>query len=143
MITGAQIVTFTGVMDLASLATDGELVLNDFAGAASDAIYRKLKARGIVPDDLSNDAEFKDAVAYEAVYRLALGGYLPNVSVQDMKEAAREALEVKPEYASSDSPRNVNEGIPAVGHVDGGPAFSGGFDVDDPGYFNDGYPSAL
>lgn len=129
LLTGAQLVEQTGVQDLANLATDAELVLNTFALNAHRAVWRRLKARGIDPTALSNEALLKDAVAFEAVGRLALAGYLGSTdgpTYLAMSEKASGA-EFRPEYAdtSADSPRHAGEGVPVVGHVDeGGLTFS-------------------
>ena len=137
LITGAQIVDHTGVQDLANLVTDAELVLNTFALNAHRAIWRKLKARGIDPTALSNESLLKDAVAYEAVGRLALAGYLPNVSGSEVLalSAAACGADFRPEYSDSatDSPRHAGEGIPVVGHVD----------QQETSYFSDDVPTLL
>ncbi len=128
LLTGAQLVEQTGVQDLANLATDAELVLNTFALNAHRAVWRKLKARGIDPTALSNEALLKDAVAYEAVGRLALAGYLPNVNGSEMLalSAAACGADFRPEFTdSTDVARHAGEGVPVVGHVDeGGLTFS-------------------
>lgn len=142
LITGAAIVTYTGVQDLANLATDAELVLNDMATTATNVVYRKLQARGIDPTLITNQTHLYDAVAFIAVYRLALAGYLPGVDLAAMKAEAEDALAgFRPVYASADSPRHGNEGIPAVGHVTGGLVFSGDMPIADTDYFTDDTPT--
>jgi hypothetical protein len=120
LVAGADIVNLTGVQDLANLATDAELVLNTLALSAHRAIYRKLEARGIDPTLLTNESRLKDAVAYEAVGRFALAGYLGTTDAQAMLALADKAsgVEFRPVYASADTPANASSGIPAVGHLD-------------------------
>lgn len=122
LLTGAQLVEQTGVQDLANLATDNELVLNTFALTAHRAVWRRLKARGIDPTALSNEALLKDAVAFEAVGRLALAGYLGSTDGPACLAMSVQAsgADFRPEFSDlgSDSPRNSGEGVPVVGHVD-------------------------
>ncbi len=120
LLTGAQLVEQTGVQDLANLAADSELVLNTFALNAHRAVYRRLQARGIDPTLITNEDQLKDAVAYEAVGRLALAGYLGSVDAQAMLQLAKDAAgqDWRPTYASADSPRHGGESVPAVGHVE-------------------------
>lgn len=142
LITGTQIVEHTGVTDLASLATDSELVLNTFALHAHRAIYRRLEANGIDPTLLTNESRLKDAVAFEAVRRLALAGHIGRDPAAFQSDVDAAIASFRPVYASADSPRNAGEGIPVVGHLDSGPAFSGDLGFDLPGYFSDGTPSS-
>jgi hypothetical protein len=142
LLDGDEIVDHTGVQDLANLAADSELTLDTFALQATRGVFRWLKEKGVDPTLLSNASHYKDAVAYEAVVRLARAGYLPGVDIEEMRAARDEALKVRPEFASTDAARTSAEGIPAVGHVN--PAlFSGDTSVSLPGFFNDDYPSAL
>lgn len=142
LITGAQIVEHTGVTDLASLATDSELVLDTFALHAHRAIYRRLEGNGIDPTLLTNEDRLKDAVAFEACKRLALAGHLNRNPADFSAEVDATIASFRPVYASADSPRNAGEGIPVVGHLDSGPTFSGDLGFDLPGYFSDGTPSS-
>lgn len=137
LLTGAQLVEQTGVQDLANLVTDAELVLDTFALNAHRAVWRRLKARGIDPTALSNQALLKDAVAFEAVGRLAMAGYLGSTDGPAYLAMSAQAAgpDFRPEYAdtSTDSPRHAGEGVPVVGHVD-----------DDPnGVFFDDLPTLL
>lgn len=142
LITGAQIVEHTGVTDLASLATDSELVLNTFALHAHRAIYRRLEGSGIDPTLLTNESRLKDAVAFESCKRLALAGHL-NRSPSDFSTEVDAAVSsFRPVYASADSPRNAGEGIPVVGHVDAGPIFSGDIETEHTRYFSDDTPTS-
>ncbi len=123
LLTGAQLVTQTGVQSLANLVASAELALNDFALAAHRAVFRKLKARGIDPTLLTDQskAELKDAVAYEAVGRLALAGYLGDTDAAAMLAMGEAACGQgwRPDYAdTSDSPGTGADAIPAVGHLD-------------------------
>lgn len=131
LITGAEIVQHTGVQDLANLATDAELVLNTLTLQAHRAVFRWLKEKGIDPTLLTNEEDFKDAVAYEAVVRFARAGYLPGVDVGEMRAARDEALRIRPEFSSVDAARTAGEGVPAVGHVD------------DDGYYSDDFPTTF
>ncbi len=125
LITGAQIVEFTGIQDLANLTTDGELVLNTFAQRASDAIYRRLEGAGLTPALLTNENRLGDAVAYEAAERLALAGYFTGGTSADFAAKVSQALrEFHPTYASGEEARNATEGVPSVGHADVGSVFS-------------------
>lgn len=131
LLDGDEIVEHTGVQDLANLASDGELGLDAFALQATRGVFRWLKASGIDPTALTNESHFRDAVAYEAVVRLARAGYLPGVDIAEMRTARDEALKVRPEFASADAARNTGEGIPAVGHVD------------DDGHYSDDFPTTF
>lgn len=133
LLTGAQLVTQTGVQALANLETSNELDLDAFALAAHQAIWRKLKAAGEDPPNLTNAALLKDAVAYEAIGRLALAGYLGSTSAADMfaKSEASMRTEFRAEYASAEEGRTAGEGVPSVGHADQCPVFSDDVVFDD------------
>ena len=137
LLTGAQLVEQTGVQDLANLATDAELVLNTFALNAHRAVWRKLKARGIDPTALSNESLLKDAVAFEAVGRLALAGYLGSTDGQAYLAMSVQASgpDFRPEYTddATDVARHAGEGLPVVGHVD----------QQETSYFSDDVPTLL
>lgn len=134
LIDGADIVDYTGVQDLANLTADAELDLNDFALKATRGVFLWLKEKGIDPTLLTNEDDFKDAVAYEAVVRLARAGYLPSVDIAEMRLARDEALKIRPEFASGDAARTAGEGSPGspvVGHVD------------DDGNYSDDFPTTF
>ncbi len=128
LLTGAQLVEHSGVQGLANLATSAELVLDTFTLRAHQAVWRKLKARGIDPTALSNESLLKDAVAFEAIARLALAGYLPGIDGLSYERLSTEACTTgyRPEFtADTDTGRHAGEGVPVVGHVDeGGLTFS-------------------
>jgi hypothetical protein len=142
LLDGDEIVDHTGVLALANLEASAELSLDTFALAATRGVFRWLKEKGVDPTLLSNSSHFKDAVAYEAVVRLCRAGYLPGVSIEEMRAARDEALKVRPEFASTDAARTSAEGVPAVGHVNPS-MFSGDASVSLPGFFNDDFPSAI
>lgn len=133
LLTGAQLVDQTGVQDLDNLVTTAELVLDTFALNAHRAVWRKLHARGIDPTALTTAAanRLKDAVAYEAVGRLALAGYLGSTDGAAMLAMSASACgaDFRPEYTTGDSPGSGSDGIPCVGHLDSrtGETFSGDF----------------
>lgn len=150
LITGAQIVDHTGVQDLANLATDAELVLNTFALNAHRTIYRMLEGMGVDPTLLANESRLNEAVAWEAVGRLSLAGYLPGTDHAAFFGKRDEVLfgvngkgGFRPDYASADEPRQAHEAIPSVGHADGGMVFSGDMPGTTSGYFSDDYPEAV
>lgn len=137
LITGAEIVTLTGFQNLGNLTTGGDLTdLDAFALSAHRAVFRTLEAQGIDPTLLSNENRLKDAVAYEALYRLALARAIGiDVDAAAMKEQGAESVgsKFRPEYTTGDTPRHADEGIPAVGHYSPGLVYSGddvGSDLD-------------
>jgi hypothetical protein len=124
LITGAEIVQHTGVQDLANLATDAELTLNTFALHAHRAIYRWLEGRGWDPTLISNESRLKDAVAFEAVHRLAVAGYISGEPL-GFKALRDEALrDFHPTFSDgSNEPRSADEGLPSVGNFESGWAY--------------------
>ncbi len=123
LLTGAQVVSQTGHQGLANLATAGELSLDTFVLAAHRKVYRKLKGAAVDPTAITNEDELKDAVAYEAVGRLALAGYLDRDTAGEFFERVKDEIrDFKPQYSDSATgvPRKAGEGIPAVGHVSDG-----------------------
>lgn len=142
LITGAQIVDHTGVQDLANLATDAELTLNTFALNAHRTIYRMLEGMGVDPTLITNETRLYEAVAWEAVNRLALSGYVSGEAEQFAAKRNEVLFGVngmggyRPTYATADEARTADEGAPAVGHIDGGLIFSGDFPELDQDYYS-------
>lgn len=144
LITGAQIVEHTTVQDLSNLATDAELALNTLALQAHRAIYRWLEGKGWNPTLITNENRLKDAVAYEAVRRLAIAGYISG-DPQGFVELRNEALSTfHPTFSDgSNEPRNADEGVPSVGHFEAGWAFGSTNDGPSPQRFNDDFPRSI
>jgi hypothetical protein len=142
LLTGAQLVEHVGVLGLANVEATAELDLDTFALQAHRAIYRRLQANGYDPTALTNQEQLKDAIAYEAVGRLALAGRITGVDAMAFLAIAKESVrDFRGAFATEDAAGRTGGGVPAVGHLDGGLIFSGDPTLDDRDYFSDDTPS--
>jgi hypothetical protein len=124
LITGAELVSHTGVQDLQNLAQDGELVLNTFVTAAHRTIYDELRVQGIDPARLENEAELKSCVAWEAVYELALSDYLERAHAEGYREEVKRRLRIfVPRYVAAAEKPPAPAPIAVSGNVDVGSVF--------------------
>lgn len=121
----ADLPKITGIQLLANLETGTPaLDLDDLILEAQRSIFRRIKRTEVEPTDLTNQDRLNDAIAYETVRRLAIGGYLDPIG--DRAESARlYDLEVKraldefqPDLATGEEPSGVGVGVPAVFNLD-------------------------
>lgn len=130
----ANVVDLTGQTDLANLEVDGELSIADLLVTASDTIRRQLVGDGIDPSLLTNEDDYKDAVAWHMLARLVIRGLLP---VPDGQEYPRNTegqadpyawsdvyyKRIRPELSSGDEPGRSGRSIPRVANVNRYPRF--------------------
>lgn len=131
LITGAQIVEFSGVQDLANLATDGELVLNTFALNAHREVFARIEGHGDL-SILSNADRLKPVVADLAVAKLAAAGYLPGIDPPTFFGRVDAAIGspdgsikgyFRPLFTDTNSQRRINESLPSFSHLDSDGAY--------------------
>lgn len=124
LIVEADLVKITGVQDTANLEGDSELDRADLILEAHRAIYRRLEQAfgATAPTLLTNQDRLKSAVAWEAIKRLQLGGYLGESPTVDQAQAEvdRELEAFRPEYSTGNESRNAREGVPAISTMDSG-----------------------
>ena len=131
----ADVVTLTGVQDLANLETGGELTVASLLVSASDAIYDQLESDGVDPTILTNEEVFERAVAWHACALLVVTGQLglPDGVSPPQNEAGQADpfawsdpyyMRVKAKQASAQDARRPSEALPAIGNLRRQPLFS-------------------
>lgn len=150
----AEVVDLTAVQDLASLESDSEFSVADTLLRAHEWVFDRLKARlgRSALGALTNETELERAVAWRFLEIVSAAGYLGDAGARAAEaggrgyygEQAREELDnFAPEYSgNADAPRRSTEGIPAVGHLDGGAVFFGDLTSEPSQFFSDSFPSS-
>lgn len=128
LLTGAELVTLTGVTDLANLEADSELDVDTVVLDAQREVYERLYENGLSADQLSamtNEAWLKRRIASLALARLAIAhaGLLSDGQEPEaLRERALHGVDrFRPQFAAATAtPRRSGEGIPSVGHASEG-----------------------
>lgn len=129
--TAGQVTDLTGVQDFDNLEAGGEFLVADTLLEAHRWVYDRLKRRfeSTQLANLSNQVELHRAIASRFLETLAATGLWGDTDLRDYWGAqAREEIDgFRAEFTdTTDEPRRVDEGIPAVANFDGESAYPAG-----------------
>lgn len=144
LVAGTDVANLVGLPHLANLSASGEITLNTFVLSAHQEVYSMLRGMGIDPTLLTNETELRAAVALMAVAAGAEMGQIQGVDAERVRVRAERLVKgFTPLYSTANSPRRADEGIPLVGHVDGGFVFHGDFPAKGLDFFSGDTPSGI
>lgn len=117
----ADLLKITGIQLLANLETASTpLDLDDLVLESQRSIWRRLKRDQIDPELLTNEDRLNDAIAWETVRRLAVGGYLDPLGDRAASatiygaEVDRAYGEFQPDLSEGAEPSAAGLGVPMV-----------------------------